>query len=59
MKVCIAEKPSVAREIASVLGANTKHDGYYEGNVCCDVHVWSFMHFKEPNDYKPIGKAGI
>jgi DNA topoisomerase-3 len=31
MKVCIAEKPSVA-EIASVLGANTKHDGYFEGN---------------------------
>ena len=30
MIVCIAEKPSVAREIASVLGANTKHDGYYE-----------------------------
>ncbi|MES1181462.1 MAG: hypothetical protein ABUL44_01575 [Flavobacterium sp.] len=32
MKVCIAEKPSVAHEIASVLGANSKHDGYYEGN---------------------------
>jgi DNA topoisomerase III len=32
VKVCIAEKPSVAREIASVLGANTRRDGYYEGN---------------------------
>jgi len=32
MKVCIAEKPSVAREIAAVLGANTKRNGYYEGN---------------------------
>ena len=29
MKVCIAEKPSVAREIATVLGANTKRDGYF------------------------------
>jgi DNA topoisomerase IA len=32
MKVCIAEKPSVAREIAAILGANTKRDGFYEGN---------------------------
>ena len=32
MKVCIAEKPSVAREIATILGANSKKEGYYEGN---------------------------
>lgn len=32
MKVCIAEKPSVALEIAKVLGARTRKDGYYEGN---------------------------
>ena len=32
MKVCIAEKPSVAKEIANVLGAKTRKDGYYEGN---------------------------
>ena len=31
MKVCIAEKPSVAKDIAKVIGANQKHDGYYEG----------------------------
>jgi DNA topoisomerase-3 len=32
MKVCIAEKPSVAREIAAILGANAKKEGYLEGN---------------------------
>jgi DNA topoisomerase-3 len=42
MKVCIAE--SVAREIASVLGANTKHDGYYEGNGYGNLYLWAFMH---------------
>ena len=58
MKVCIAEKPSVAREIASVLGANTKHDGYYEGNGY--VVTYTFGHLctlKEPNDYKPHWKS--
>ncbi len=34
MIVCIAEKPSVAGEIAKVLGARSKMDGYYEGNGC-------------------------
>ena len=33
MKVCVAEKPSVAREIAQVLGASTKKNGYFEGNL--------------------------
>ena len=58
MKVCIAEKPSVAREIASVLGANTKHDGYFEGNGY--VVTYTFGHLctlKEPNDYKPHWKS--
>jgi DNA topoisomerase IA len=32
MKLCIAEKPSVAKEIATILGANLKKDGYFEGN---------------------------
>ncbi|MDP4277649.1 MAG: DNA topoisomerase 3 [Bacteroidota bacterium] len=52
MKVCIAEKPSVAREIASVLGANQKRDGYMEGNGY--QVTWTFGHLctlKEPHDY--------
>jgi DNA topoisomerase-3 len=52
MKVCIAEKPSVAREIAAVLGASQKKDGYLEGN---GYQVsWTFGHLctlKEPHDY--------
>ncbi|PKP14267.1 MAG: DNA topoisomerase III [Bacteroidetes bacterium HGW-Bacteroidetes-3] len=58
MKVCIAEKPSVAREIASVLGANTKHDGYFEGNGY--IVTFTFGHLCtlfEPNDYKPHWKS--
>lgn len=58
MTVCIAEKPSVAREIASVLGANTKHDGYFEGNGY--IVTYTFGHLctlKEPNDYKPYWKS--
>lgn len=58
MKVCIAEKPSVAREIASVLGANTKHDGYFEGNGY--VVTYTFGHLctlYEPADYKPYWKS--
>ena len=53
MKVCIAEKPSVAREIASILGARQRHDGYFEGN---GYQVsWTFGHFcmlKNPDDYQ-------
>ncbi|MBR6844440.1 MAG: DNA topoisomerase 3 [Bacteroidales bacterium] len=54
MIVCIAEKPSVAREIAKVLGANTSHDGYMEGNGY--QVTWTFGHLcclKEPHDYFP------
>ena len=57
MKVCIAEKPSVARDIARMLGATAKMDGYYEGN---DYQVtWVFGHLctlKEPHDYDPMWK---
>lgn len=58
MKVCIAEKPSVAREIANVLGANNRHDGYYEGNGY--VVTYTFGHLCtlfEPNDYEPHWKS--
>ena len=52
MIVCIAEKPSVARDIAKVLGANTSHEGYMEGNGY--QVTWTFGHLctlKEPHDY--------
>src|SRR5690625_3614420 len=54
MKLCIAEKPSVARDIAKVLGANTRKDGYMEGNGYWVT--WTFGHLctlKEPHDYHP------
>jgi DNA topoisomerase-3 len=58
MKVCIAEKPSVAREIASVLGANTKRDGYYEGNGYAVTYTFGHLcTLKEPNDYKSYWKS--
>ena len=52
MKVCIAEKPSVAGEIAKVLGANSKKEGYYEGNGY--QVTWTFGHLcqlKSPDSY--------
>ena len=58
MKVCIAEKPSVAREIASVLGATTKRDGYYEGNGYAVTYTFGHLcTLKEPADYKPYWKS--
>ena len=57
MQVCIAEKPSVAQEIAKVLGATTKMKGYFEGNGFCVT--WTFGHLcelKEPHDYDPVLK---
>ena len=58
MKVCIAEKPSVAREIATVLGANTKRDGYYEGNGYAVTYTFGHLcTLLEPNDYKPHWKS--
>ena len=53
MKVCIAEKPSVAKDIAQVLGATKRCDGYIEGNGY--QVTWTFGHLctlKEPHDYK-------
>ncbi len=53
MIVCIAEKPSVARDIARILGATTSRDGYMEGNGY--QVTWTFGHLcelKEPNDYE-------
>ena len=58
MKVCIAEKPSVAKEIASIIGANSKRDGYFEGNGYCVT--WTFGHLctlKEPHEYAPEWKS--
>jgi DNA topoisomerase-3 len=52
MKVCIAEKPSVARDIAAIIGATARKDGYLEGNGY--QVTWTFGHFctlKEPHDY--------
>lgn len=58
MKVCIAEKPSVAREIANVLGANTKRDGYFEGNGYAVTYTFGHLcTLFEPNDYKPHWKS--
>ena len=58
MIVCIAEKPSVARDIADVLGARNKKDGYIEGNGY--QVTWTFGHLctlKEPQDYTPQWKS--
>ncbi len=52
MKLCIAEKPSVAKDIAEVIGAGQRHDGYFEGNGY--QVTWTFGHLctlKEPHDY--------
>ncbi len=57
MIVCIAEKPSVARDIARIIGATASHDGYMEGNGY--QVTWTFGHLctlKEPGDYTPAWK---
>ena len=57
MKVCVTEKPSVARDIARLLGANDRHEGYFEGNGY--QVTWTFGHLcclKEPNDYTDLWK---
>ncbi len=57
MKVCIAEKPSVAREIAFVIGATKRNDGFFEGNGY--AVTWTFGHFcslYNPHEYKPEWK---
>ena len=58
MIVCIAEKPSVARDIADVLGAHNKKNGYIEGNGY--QVTWTFGHLctlKEPHEYTPSWKS--
>lgn len=57
MIVCIAEKPSVGRDIARILGATKSHQGYMEGNGY--QVTWTFGHLcelKEPDDYTPMWK---
>ena len=57
MIVCIAEKPSVAKDIARILGATNSHQGYMEGNGY--QVTWTFGHLctlKEPNDYTDMWK---
>ena len=58
MIVCIAEKPSVARDIARIIGATSSHDGYMEGNGF--QVTWTFGHLctlKEPRDYTPMWRS--
>ncbi len=58
MIVCIAEKPSVAKDIARILGANSSHDGYMEGNGY--QVTWTFGHLcelKMPEDYTPMWRS--
>lgn len=57
MTICIAEKPSVAKDIARILGATTQRNGYMEGNGY--QVTWTFGHLctlKEPDDYTPMWK---
>ena len=57
MKLCIAEKPSVARDLAHILGAHSKKEGFFEGNGYWVT--WTFGHLcslKEPEDYNPNWK---
>ncbi len=58
MIVCIAEKPSVAKDIANILGATARRDGYYEGNGY--QVTWTFGHLcelKYPEDYRETWKS--
>ncbi len=58
MIVCIAEKPSVAKDIARIIGATSAHEGYMEGNGY--QVTWTFGHLctlKEPHDYTPMWKS--
>lgn len=57
MKLCITEKPSVAKDIAAILGASTRRDGFYEGAGYCVT--WTFGHLcclLEPHDYSDAWK---
>ncbi len=57
MILCITEKPSVGADIAKILGAGVRRDGYFEGNDYCVT--WTFGHLcelKDPADYTPDWK---
>lgn len=57
MRLCITEKPSVARDIAKILGVTVRRDGYFEGDDWCVT--WTFGHLcclKEPHDYTDLWK---
>lgn len=57
MKLCIAEKPSVAAEIANVLGCKQRNNGYYSGGDYCVTWVYGHLcELKEPHDYDPTLK---
>ena len=58
MILCVAEKPSAGRDIAKVLGANNRRDGYMEGNGYCVT--WTFGHLcalYDPHEYKEQWKG--
>lgn len=58
MILCITEKPSVGADIAKILGASSRRDGYFEGNGYCVS--WTFGHLcclKDPDDYTPLWKT--
>src|SRR5688572_1278139 len=58
MKVVLAEKPSVARDLAAYLKAKSRHEGYFEGNGY--QVTWSYGHLvglKEPEEYDPTWKS--
>ena len=58
MRLCIAEKPSVASEIARVIGATRRHDGYFEGNGYRVTFTFGHLcSLQEPHDYKPHWKS--
>lgn len=57
MILCITEKPSVGADIAKILGAEVRRDGYFEGPEYCVT--WTFGHLcelKDPSDYTPDWK---
>src|SRR5688572_27085209 len=58
MRVIVAEKPSVARDLARVLGAGTKHEGWLEGNglriTWCIGHL---AELEDPAHYRPDWKT--
>lgn len=60
MILCITEKPSVGADIAKILGANTRREGYFQGGDYCVT--WTFGHLcelKDPQTTPRIGKGGL